>query len=691
MKTNKISLFLLSLLIIPCVSGCNDKPATLESFSHEFVSKEFETNEVLDEYLSQEGIFSVVMHYSDKSTKKINYVDFSKNAILFEVFNPTGNKVNPNYTFASVGTWTMKTSSMTNFSIYAETTFKVTLPPTLVYSISLNKEYLSLNKNDTFQMKVKEVLPTNATNPNYHWESSDEDIVTIDQNGLVTAKNPGEALLSAVCEDRGHKASYCKVLVSNETGFNKTMIQETYYKFKQKNIYELDCPPLIGDMKALILPIWFTDSANYITEDKKEQVRQDIGKAYLGSNEDTGWRSVKTYYEELSNGKLEINGTLADWYEAEMEARYCYTEDTMNLVKLATDAYFNKNKQDRRQYYDRDGNGYLDAVVLIYAAPDAKSHYLNDNMWGYTYWLQQSALKSQVSPGPNSFFWASYDFMYDSITALQRAGTKYGIGDSSYCNIDTHCFIHEMGHVLGVPDFYDYSNQFYPAGGFNMQDHNVGSHDPYSCLSFGWADPYIPTESCSITLSPFQESKELILLTPEWNSLNSCYDEYFLIEYYTPTGLNEFDTLHRYRGYYPQGLSESGIRLWHVDGRLSSINGGTPFVGIGTKTNFTEAIVNTYDGNGVERARLSPCGQNYYNMNGLQLIKNDENASYKSSVAMKNGDLFKYGDSFKMSKFQNQFVNKTKLNNGKNLSWEFTVQIVQENNQQKAKINLTKI
>ena len=38
-------------------------------------------------------------------------------------------------------------------------------------------------------------------------------------------------------------------------------------------------------------------------------------------------------------------------------------------------------------------------------------------------------------------------------------------------------------------------------------------------MAFGWSDPYIPTETCEITINDFQSSHDLILLTP--NSFNS--------------------------------------------------------------------------------------------------------------------------------------------------------------------------
>ena len=45
-------------------------------------------------------------------------------------------------------------------------------------------------------------------------------------------------------------------------------------------------------------------------------------------------------------------------------------------------------------------------------------------------------------------------------------------------------------------------------------------------------------------------------------------DEYLLIEYYTPTGLNELDAKNKYDS-RPIGFSKSGIKIYHVDSRIA--------------------------------------------------------------------------------------------------------------------------
>ncbi len=67
---------------------------------------------------------------------------------------------------------------------------------TLVESITLNIQSASLEVGETVQL-IATVLPENATDKSYIWESMDETIATVDDNGLVTAVSVGETSILA--------------------------------------------------------------------------------------------------------------------------------------------------------------------------------------------------------------------------------------------------------------------------------------------------------------------------------------------------------------------------------------------------------------------------------------------------------------------------------------------------------------
>ena len=480
----------------------------------------------------------------------------------------------------------------------------------------------------------------------------------------------------------------------------------SYKHFIEHNVYPISATPCSGNPKLLIIPVWFKDSGTFINADKKDVVRSDIETAYFGTNEETGWRSVKSFYAEESFGALNLTGTVSEWYEVNASySTYARDDDTVpktiSLVKSATNWYFEKH-DDAKTNYDANRDGYLDGVMLIYAAPDYSASKIDSyqNLWAYCFWTQEYQNQDKANPAVNAFFWASYDFMYGENVARNRTGTStYASGDTSHCKLDAHTYIHEMGHMLGLEDYYDYSSKAYdPAGAFSMQDFNVGGHDAFSIYALGWGKAYVPADSTTIDLKPMATSGEMILLSPSFNQYNSPFDEYLLLEYYTPTGLNKFDTDHQYCGYYPTGTKTSGIRLWHVDARLVySATGTFDSKRMTTNPNVTNggvalAMKNTYyDGKNDSSGYLSVLGSGYYNFNLLQMIRNDKDATYypsKDKDALSERTLFKPGETFTMENYGKQFVYRGKLNSNKDLGFSF---FVNDCNSERASITINKL
>jgi len=555
---------------------------------------------------------------------------------------------------------------------------------------------ISLPESKTLSISEEAVLeltyyPENTTVKHVTCSSSD-DSVCICVSGVdgvhITARGEGSATITAEAEGANGTtlSASCQVTVN----FGKTKLQYTYDDYISNHYYDFDNCPLEGSPKLLIIPVWFNDSSTFITN--KDNVRNDIEATYLGSNEQTGWRSVRTFYEEESHGKLTLDGVVTDWFDYDESYKTVGNTNygqsyTVDILSKGVDWFFENNPSYSKSDFDTNHDGYLDGVLIIYAAPeyDSLNNESYQNLWAYCSWLMQG--KGTLSdPNPNVFFWASYDFIYGS-NALSRTGkSNYSRGDTSNCSLDAHCFTHEMGHVLGLQDYYDYSSYGYsPAGGFTMQDHNVGGHDPYSVMAYGWADPYIPTSSMSITIGDFQKTHDIILLAN--HTVNSPFDEYILIDLYTPTGLNEFDSYNQYRGNYPQGPNEVGLRVWHIDARLTYPSGS------GWSSNFTtnpnkgsvyHAMSNTHGGMSING---TPMGSAYYDYNLVQLIRNNESESVTPSTTFAASHLFKQSSTFSLSKFNSQFVKNNLMNDGKVLGWSFSVTSISNN---QATINLVK-
>ena len=648
---------------------------------------------------------SITGKYSDGSSKEFTYeqVSFSLtlNGESYDIYSP--------FTTAGVYSLLAKKDGVKSNKL----SIKVFADEQYVSSISYSTTTVSLvaNEHKTIDLTVSpEEFTVDITA-----QSSDESIVTAANSGAKSFDLFGVSAGNATVTFKAltNATEYVEfTLTVSVSAIQKTTIQQTYNTLVKHSAYNVSACPTKGDVKILIIPVWFTDSGSFINSSKKEGVRQDIGKAYLGTTEETGWHSVSTYYYEESRGSLRITGTLSDWYSASCTAAqanrfeaeyddygYKTADPQSDLVKAATNWYFNNNSDSRRNY-DYDGDGYLDGVILIYGAPDyvAKEKYGTkysngkDNLWAYCYWIQESSQKSTSNPGVNVFFWASYDFIYGTNIAQSKTGSKYCSGDTSHTNIDGHTFIHEMGHVFGLEDYYDYvkTGALNPAASFSMQDHNIGGHDPYSVMSLGWANPYIPSNSCNIVINDFQSSGDMILLTPTWNGYNSPFDEYLLLELYTPTGLNKLDCDYQYTS-YPQGPRTAGIRLWHVDARLVYGYRGSSYTGFTVNANSSN-VVGAFNNTSSAATRKCAAGESYQSLNLLQLIRNNKSATYLAKDDLSTSSLFRENSSFTMSDYAGQFVKNGKLDKNVDLDWEFSVEyIIQTTGGYSAKINLTKV
>ncbi|MGN0484837.1 MAG: endo-1,4-beta-xylanase [Lachnospiraceae bacterium] len=75
-----------------------------------------------------------------------------------------------------------------------------------VESIQFKQSSYSLETGDELQLETT-ITPANATNQNKIWNSSDDATVSVDQNGYVTVKKSGTAVITVTTEDGGYHAS----------------------------------------------------------------------------------------------------------------------------------------------------------------------------------------------------------------------------------------------------------------------------------------------------------------------------------------------------------------------------------------------------------------------------------------------------------------------------------------------------
>lgn len=99
-----------------------------------------------------------------------------------------------------------------------------------VTNVTLEPNTLALEVNGTEKLTAT-VEPSDATNQNVTWESSNPDIVTVEQDGTVRAVSAGEATIKVAAQDGSGQYAECKVTVSAPTkpvtnvSLNKTELE----------------------------------------------------------------------------------------------------------------------------------------------------------------------------------------------------------------------------------------------------------------------------------------------------------------------------------------------------------------------------------------------------------------------------------------------------------------------------------
>ncbi len=80
-----------------------------------------------------------------------------------------------------------------------------------INSVSIDKKSIEIIVGDVEMLKVT-INPSNASNKNVYWTSSDQSVATVDNAGKVTALKAGSATITVTTEDGG-KTATCSITV----------------------------------------------------------------------------------------------------------------------------------------------------------------------------------------------------------------------------------------------------------------------------------------------------------------------------------------------------------------------------------------------------------------------------------------------------------------------------------------------
>ena len=343
--------------------------------------------------------------------------------------------------------------------------------------------------------------------------------------------------------------------------------------------------PSIGDYHALVVPVQFTDNTITPTQLANLEI------AFNGTEAQTGWESVRTYYQKSSYGKLNLSFDIQSVYKAKYSSSY-YNGSSLK------DSYGNKNGNEvilkevlaglnstvDFSKYDTNGDGCIDAVYLIYSASVSYSNSDDSIYWAYVTWDENNT--KYDGKDANYYLFAGFDFMDESVSGKDHGS---GYPTISGLKVNASTYIHETGHLLGLDDYYDYDTSRgcnYGLGGADMMDYTVGDQNVYSKTMLGWMTPTVASGTATITIQSSQAKGDSILVPLNYN--NTYFSEYLMIDLYSAQGLNKMHA--NMSDTYLYGGASYGVRIYHVS---SSANNPWSDNNYSSLTDYNNTSTNT--------------------------------------------------------------------------------------------------
>jgi immune inhibitor A len=291
-----------------------------------------------------------------------------------------------------------------------------------------------------------------------------------------------------------------------------------------------DRAPLRGTVRVIVVLVDFSDKPATATQQHLNDLFFSTGVLPKGS--------VREYYTEVTNGLVVLDGAVVGPYRMPQTLAW-YANNNSGIGKgggafrspqLALDAVTAADAAVNFSPYDNDGNGFVDAFIVVHAGPGAEVSGSSSDIWSH---------KSTLS------------------TAYGTDGTQI----FGYLTIPEDARIgvcaHELGHLLfGFPDLYDtdytsegIGNWCLMAGGSWNDGGDRPAHPSAWCkANQGWVAVTSVIADGPLTVPQVETSHQVFRA---WKA-GASGSEYFLLENRQLVG-------------YDAALPGAGLLVWHID------------------------------------------------------------------------------------------------------------------------------
>lgn len=337
----------------------------------------------------------------------------------------------------------------------------------------------------------------------------------------------------------------------SETTSSTTAVTSEFIEAPVKDLY--GSMPSQNDAELVIFYVDFPD-CKYQYDPSAEEIEKIAFGDKNTEDRNYPFESMSAFYNRSSKGNMKLDGKVFRYTTKENKSAYEGDIYHVSLINEVFQAF--ENSEDFTEF---DGNG--DKIIdttLISVPTEAGA----DNWW----------------PAAGQYG-GTNDLKVDGMSVGHViVGNAQIESKTDYKNFNSS-YLHEMGHCMGLPDFYLYNGEkdfegMHGSAGYDLMDEANSDLSAVSKLMLGWFkrnqveiyDSSAGTQTFTLTNAQTENGNCVII--PYGKLENNYYSEFFVVEYTTLDNNNS--SIKKDFWWKSTG---SGIRVIHVNGEISDNSG----------------------------------------------------------------------------------------------------------------------
>lgn len=312
--------------------------------------------------------------------------------------------------------------------------------------------------------------------------------------------------------------------------------------------------PSKGEQKAIVILVEYKDVKFKVGTGAAVQQYYTAMLNEDGFSQQGGTGSAREYFRDNSDGQFDCQFDVFGPVTLKNNMKYYGGNDSngddLHPEEMVIEACDALNSTVNFKDYDRDGDGVIDNVYVIYAGYGEASYDDENTVWPHS-WDLTSAGVSRTYDGVKLDTYGCSNEWEEYVN--DGAGGPDGIGT----------FVHEFSHILGLPDLYHTERNYiyYTPGAWSVLDYgpyNNDGHTPAGYSAFernalGWIElTELTADAGEVTIPELSESNSAYVITNPRNS-----SEFYLLESRAKVGWDKY-------------LPGEGMLIWHVDYNYST-------------------------------------------------------------------------------------------------------------------------